>query len=62
MDGKRLQSLTSNVRRNCTDCTDDAEFEEEIDRLREMLHSTDKAGGYYIRPTGEEKQEGSGIS
>ncbi|KIW11544.1 hypothetical protein PV08_10845 [Exophiala spinifera] len=38
-----------------SDCTDDRLFEEEIDRLREMLHSTDKAGGYYIRSVGEEE-------
>lgn len=47
---------------SASDCTDDAAFEEEIDRLREMLHSTDEAGGYYISQTGEEEQEGSGIS
>jgi hypothetical protein len=36
-------------------CTDDAALEEKMNRLREMLHSTDEAGGYYIRDVGEEE-------
>ena len=34
-------------------------FEEEIGSLREMLHSTDKAGGYYITHPGEEEESDS---